>query len=53
MRLDHLPSRPGADWRDLPNIDVQLKNEKNEKVRIFIYRIVLKTAFRGYKNIQL
>ncbi len=26
MRLNHLPRFPGADWRDLPNKDVILKN---------------------------
>lgn len=37
-RIAHIPTYPGADWRDLPNIEVQLKDGFVAKVLKYPYR---------------
>lgn len=47
-RISHIPTYPGADWRDLPNIAVQLENGSIAKVLKYRYRYVSKIIIYNF-----
>lgn len=40
-RMSHIPTYPGADWRDLPNISVKLSDGTTANILRYPYRFVV------------
>ena len=47
-RFEHIPLMPGSDWRDLPNIVVELSD--GSKTKLLEYTHPLKTSSIKTKN---